>query len=87
MKWKWTEPKDPNDPTSMLMADTIIEAYHMYDWLFVFEATMVTHLHADMIEECETMGSTLTDEMRQTHLMKNLNETRQMTQPDCTKVM
>jgi hypothetical protein len=47
MKWKQTEPKDPNDPMSAFMADTNEEAYQIYDWLFVFEATMVTHLHAD----------------------------------------
>jgi hypothetical protein len=47
MKWQQTEPTDPNDPMSALMADTIEEAYQIYDWLFVFEATMVTHLHAD----------------------------------------
>jgi hypothetical protein len=47
MKWKQTEPKDPHDPLSALMADTIEEAYQIYDWLFVSEAAMVTHLHAD----------------------------------------
>lgn len=47
MKWKRTEPKDPNDPASALMADTIEEAYQLYNWLFIFEADMVTHLHAD----------------------------------------
>jgi hypothetical protein len=47
MKWKRTEAKDPNDPLSALMANTIEEAYQIYDWLFVFEAAMVTHLHAD----------------------------------------
>jgi hypothetical protein len=47
MKWKRTEPKDPNDPMSAFMADTIEEAYQIYDWLFVFEAAVVTHLHAD----------------------------------------
>jgi hypothetical protein len=51
MKWKRTEPKDPNDPMSALMADTIEEAYQMYDWLFMFEAAMVTHLHADCTVE------------------------------------
>ena len=29
------------------MADNIEEAYKNYDWIFVFEAAMVTHLHAD----------------------------------------
>jgi hypothetical protein len=29
------------------MADTIDEACHIYDWLFVFEAAIVTHLQAD----------------------------------------
>lgn len=29
------------------MADNIKEAYQKYDWLFIFEAAMVTHLHAD----------------------------------------
>jgi hypothetical protein len=112
MKWKRTDPKDPNDPMSALMADTIEEAYQMYDWLFIFEAAMVTHLHADCtveatailerqekaiqklktmkhetgslqmwlqrfddaIEECETLGATLTDEMQRAYLMQNLNE-------------
>jgi hypothetical protein len=112
MKWHRTEPKDPNDPASALMADTIEEAYQIYDWLFIFEAAMVTHLHADCtvdatailerqekaiqklktmkhesgsiqmwlqkfddaIEECETLGATLTDEMQRACLMQNLNE-------------
>jgi hypothetical protein len=47
MKWTRTEPKDPADPTGVLMADTIEEVYHIYDWLFVFKAAIVTHLHAD----------------------------------------
>lgn len=47
MKWKRTEPKDPNDPASTLMTNMIEEAYQLYDWLFGFEADMVTHLHAD----------------------------------------
>ena len=45
--WKRTEKKDPTDPRSVLIADNIDEAYKKYDWLFVFEAAMVTHLHAD----------------------------------------
>jgi hypothetical protein len=98
--WKQTEPKDPADPQSDLMADNMDDAYQKYDWLFVFEAAMVTHLHADSlvdgtailehqelaqeklksmkhkqgslqawlqrfddeVEECETMGATITDE-------------------------
>ncbi len=47
MKWQRVEAKDPNDPESILKADNIEEAYQIYDWLFVFEAAMVTHLHAD----------------------------------------
>jgi hypothetical protein len=47
MKWQCVEAKDPNDPESILKADNIEEAYQLYDWLFVFEAAMVTHLHAD----------------------------------------
>jgi hypothetical protein len=112
MKWSRTEPKDPKDRTSALMADTIDQAYQKYDWLFVFEAAMVTHLHADCtvdamailerqeiainklktmkheygslqtwlqrfddaIEECKTLGATLTDDMQRTYLMHNLNE-------------
>jgi hypothetical protein len=112
MKWVRSETKDPNDPESALKADTIEEAYEKYDWLFVFEATMVTHMHADFtvdertilerqekainklknmkheqgsiqvwlqkfddaIEECETMGATVIDEMKRIYLMKNLNE-------------
>ena len=110
--WKRTEPKDPADPLSALMADNIEEAYQKYDWLFVFEAAMVTHLHADSsidgtailerqelaqeklkslkheggsiqawlqrfddaVEECETMGATITDETKRIYLMRNLNE-------------
>jgi hypothetical protein len=45
--WKRMEAKDPYDPQSVLMADNMEEAYQKYDWLFVFEAAMVTHLHAD----------------------------------------
>ena len=47
MKWQRVETKDPDDPESILKADNIEEAYWKYDWLFVFEAAMVTHLHAD----------------------------------------
>jgi hypothetical protein len=110
--WKRTELKDPSDPQSALMADNIEEAYQKYDWLFVFEAAMVTHLHADSsvdctailerqelaqeklkalkheggslqawlqrfddaVEECETMGATITDETKRIYLMRNLNE-------------
>jgi hypothetical protein len=112
MKWVRTETKDPNDLESAFKADTIEEAYEKYDWLFVFEAAMVMHMHADCtvdettilerqekainklknmkheqgsiqvwlqkfddaIEECETMGATVTDEMKRIYLMKNLNE-------------
>jgi hypothetical protein len=112
MKWRRTEPKDSNDPTSALMADSIEEAYQIYDWLFVFEAAMVTHLHgdctmdatailerqekvlnklktmkhetgsmqmwlqcfADAIEERETLGAMLMDEMQHAYLMQNLNK-------------
>jgi hypothetical protein len=112
MKWKRTEAKDPNDPASAHMADMIDEAYQIYDWIFIFEAAMVTHLHADCtvdatailerqekailklkmmkheagslqmwlqrfddaIEECETLGATLTDDMQGSYLMQNLNE-------------
>jgi hypothetical protein len=108
MKWVRTETKDPNDPDSAFKADTIEEAYEKYDWLFVFEAAMVTHMHADCtvdettflerqekainklknmrheqgaiqvwlqkfddaIEECETMGAMVTDEMKGVYLMK-----------------
>lgn len=112
MKWLRTEAKDPKDPESALKADTIEEAYEKYDWLFIFEAAMVTHLHADCtvdettilerqekainklknlkheqgsiqvwlqkfddaIEESETLGATVTDEMKRIYLMKNINE-------------
>jgi len=112
MKWVRSEKKDPADPESALKADTIDEAYEKYDWLFIFEAAMVTHMHADCtvdettilerqekaitklknmkheqgsiqvwlqkfddaIEECETMGATVTDEMKRIYLMKNVNE-------------
>jgi hypothetical protein len=112
MKWARTETKDPTDPESALKADMIEEAYEKYDWLFIFEAPMVTHVHADCtvdeatilerqekainklqslkheqgsiqvwlqkfddaIEECETLGATVTDEMKRIYLMKNINE-------------
>jgi len=47
MKWTRSEIKDPTDPESALKADNNKEAYAKYDWLYVFEAAMVTHLHAD----------------------------------------
>jgi hypothetical protein len=47
MKWVRNEKEDENDPESALKADNIEEAYEKYDWLFVFEAAMVTHMHAD----------------------------------------
>ncbi len=47
MKWVHSEIMDPADPETELKADTTEEAYEKYDWLFVFEAAMVTHLHAD----------------------------------------
>jgi hypothetical protein len=112
MKWVRNENKDENDPESALKADNIEEAYEKYDWLFVFEAALVTHMHADCnvdettilerqektikklknlkheqgsiqvwlqkfddaIKECETMGATVTDEMKRIYLMKNINE-------------
>jgi len=102
MEWTRLDAKDPADPESALKADTIKEAYEKFDWLFIFEAAMVTHLHADCtvdettilecqekainklkslkheqgsiqvwlqkfddaIEECETMGATVTDKMK-----------------------
>jgi hypothetical protein len=47
MKWMHSEIKDPTDPESALKADNIEEAYAKYEWLYVFEVAMVTHLHAD----------------------------------------
>ena len=47
MNWVHNEMKDLTNPESMLKADNIDEAYEKYDWLFIFEAAMVTHLHAD----------------------------------------
>jgi hypothetical protein len=47
MKWSHSKIKDPTDPESALKADKIKEAYEKHDWLYVFEAAMVTHLHAD----------------------------------------
>ena len=47
MKWARTETKDTTNPESALKANTIEEAYEKYDWLFIFEAAMVLHLHAD----------------------------------------
>jgi hypothetical protein len=112
MEWTRLDAKDPADPESALKADTIKEAYEKFDWLFIFEAAMVTHLHADCtvdettilecqekainklkslkheqgsiqvwlqkfddaIEECETMGATVTDKMKRIYLMNNINE-------------
>ena len=39
--------KDPADRVSALKVEKFKEAYEKYDWLFIFEAAMVTHLHAD----------------------------------------
>jgi hypothetical protein len=112
MKWVRSEAKDPSEPKSALKADNIEEAYEKYDWLFIFKAAMVTHMHAactvdettilerqekaitklknmkheqgsiqvwlqkfdDAIEECETMGATVTDKMKRIYLMNNVNE-------------
>lgn len=109
MKLTRIEPKGPTEPASALMVDTIEV---VYDWLFVFEAAMATHWHADCtvnatailerqekavnelkttkqesgllqmwlqcfddaVEECETLGAMLTDDMQRTYLMHNLNE-------------
>ncbi len=112
MKWVHNEMKDLTDPESILKADNIDEAYEKYDWLFIFEAAIVTNEHADCtvddtsilehqekaisklknmkheqgsiqvwlqkfddaIEECETMGATVTNKMKQIYLMRNVNE-------------
>jgi hypothetical protein len=68
--WKRTEPKDPDNPMSALMVDKIEEAYQMYDWLFVFEVAVVTHLHADC-----TMDATALLE-RQEKAIKKLKSTK-----------
>jgi hypothetical protein len=47
IKRKRTEPKDPTDPQSALMEDTIEEAYEKHDWLYMLEAAMVMHLRED----------------------------------------
>ena len=47
MKWVRSEMKGTLDLEIILKADTIEEAYEMYDWLFIFKAAIVTHLHAD----------------------------------------
>ncbi len=55
MKWNRTETKDPNDPESASMADNMEDEYEKYDWLFVFEAAMVTHLHVDCTVDATTI--------------------------------
>jgi len=57
MKWVHSEIKDPADPETALKADTTEEAYEKYDWLFVFEAAMVTHLHANCTVDDTTYSS------------------------------
>jgi hypothetical protein len=112
MKWVRNEDKDMSDPESVLKADTIEEAYQKNDWLFIFEAAMVMHMHAgctvdettilewqeksitklknmkheqgsiqvwlqqfnDGIKECETMGATISNELKCIYLMQNINK-------------
>jgi hypothetical protein len=68
MKWQHTDPKDPNDPESTLKADNIDEAYQLYDLLFVFEAAMLTHLHAD----CTVNATTILE--RQERVLNKLKQ-------------
>jgi hypothetical protein len=59
MKWTRRQIKDPSEPESALKAENIGEAYAIYDWLYVLEAAIVTHLLADftvvdtMILKCQ----------------------------------
>ena len=69
MKWVRNEKKDENDPESALKADNIEEAYEKYDWLFVFEAAMVTHMHAD----CNVDKTTILERQE-----KTINELKNM---------
>ena len=45
--WKHTTLTDPMDPLARLIADDMEAAYGLQDWLFLFEAAMVTHLQVD----------------------------------------
>jgi hypothetical protein len=54
---------------SALKADNIEEAYEKYDWLFVFEAAMVTHMHAD----CNVDKTTILERQE-----KTINELKNM---------
>lgn len=50
ISWKRATPTDPlTNPKAALTADDIEEAYNKQDWLFVFEATMATHLQVDAV--------------------------------------
>ncbi len=49
------------------MADTIDKTYEKYDWLFLFEADTVTHLHGD----CTVYTTTVLE--RQERAVKKLN--------------
>jgi len=69
MKWVRNEKKDENDPESAMKADNIEEAYEKYDWLFVFEAAMVTHMHAD----CNVDETTILERQEKTiNKLKNM---------------
>ncbi len=59
---------DPNDPQKLMKAKDMTEAYAIYDWLFVFEVMMVTHLHADDKLNATTAGNGLRETQK--------NETR-----------
>ena len=47
LSWKRTTPTDLTDSLSGLIAEDMEAAYGLQDWLFVFEAAMVTHLQVD----------------------------------------
>ncbi len=38
-----------------LKADEVEEAYEKYDWLFIFEVAMVTHMHANCMVDQTTI--------------------------------
>jgi hypothetical protein len=65
MKWVRNNAKDTADPESAFKKkETIEDANEKYDWLFMFEANMGTHIHADCtvddttILECQEKAMT-----------------------------
>jgi hypothetical protein len=90
MKWTQMDAKDPADPESTLKAilskkhmKSLIGCLFLKQlWLLTCMLTVLwmkqqswkCQKFDDAIEECETMGATVTDEMKIIYLMKNINE-------------